>query len=71
MQESEVGPFVTKARTLITELGKLNQLEIFIYLILPTINQTANPPLSQTRLKPSPRLKCKSELFQMKETCTD
>ncbi len=28
-------------------------------------------PVSQTRLKPSPRLKCKSELFQLKETCTD
>ncbi len=27
------------------------------------------PPVSQTRLKPSPRLKCKSELFQLKETC--
>ncbi len=29
------------------------------------------PPVSQTRLKPSPRLKCKSELFQLKETCID
>ncbi len=29
------------------------------------------PPASQTRLKPSPRLKCKSEPFQLKETCTD
>ncbi len=28
-------------------------------------------PVSQTRLKPSPGLKCKSELFQLKETCTD
>ncbi len=24
------------------------------------------PPVSQARLKPSPRLKCKSELFQLK-----
>ncbi len=24
------------------------------------------PPVSQTRLKTSPRLKCKSELFQLK-----
>ncbi len=30
-----------------------------------------SPPVSQTRLKPSPRLKRKSELFQLKETCTD
>ncbi len=29
------------------------------------------PPVSQTRLKPSPRLKSKSELFQLKETCSD
>ncbi len=29
------------------------------------------PPVSQTRFKPNPRLKCKSELFQLKETCTD
>ncbi len=28
-------------------------------------------PVSQTRLKPSPRLKCKSELFQLKRTYTD
>ncbi len=26
-------------------------------------------PVSQTRLKPGPRLKCKPELFQLKETC--
>ncbi len=29
------------------------------------------PPVSQTRLKPSPRLKCNSELNQLKITCTD
>ncbi len=29
------------------------------------------PLVSQTRLKSSPRLKCKSELFQLKETCTE
>uniref|UniRef100_A0A8C2K5Q9 UBC core domain-containing protein n=1 Tax=Cyprinus carpio TaxID=7962 RepID=A0A8C2K5Q9_CYPCA len=29
------------------------------------------PPVSQTRLQPRPRLKCKSELFQLKEICTD
>uniref|UniRef100_A0A671PLW1 Collagen type IV alpha-3-binding protein-like n=1 Tax=Sinocyclocheilus anshuiensis TaxID=1608454 RepID=A0A671PLW1_9TELE len=30
-------------------------------------NYRHSPPVSQTRLKPSPRLKCKSELFQLKE----
>ncbi len=29
------------------------------------------PSVSQTRLKPSPRLKCNSELFELKENCTD
>ncbi len=29
------------------------------------------PPVSQTRLRPSPRLQCKSELFLLKETCTN
>ncbi len=29
------------------------------------------PPVSQSRFKSSPRLKCKSELFQLKGTCTD
>ncbi len=29
------------------------------------------PRVSQARLKPSPRLKCKSELFQLKGNCTD
>ncbi len=29
------------------------------------------PLVSQTRLRPNHRLKCKSELFQFKETCTN
>ncbi len=34
-------------------------------------NEVHLPPVSQTRLKPSPGLKCNSELFQLVETCTD
>ncbi len=43
------------------------------YLYIKLLKQVAKhlPPVSQTRLKTSPRLKCKSELFQLKETCTD
>jgi len=34
MHQSEVGPFVTKARTLITELGKLNYYVIINYKVI-------------------------------------
>ncbi len=39
-----------------------------ILIMKNTVNSTVKyiPPVSQTRLKPSPRLKCKSELFQLK-----
>ncbi len=40
-------------------------------LIMRMSSSAVYVPLRQTRLKPSPRLKCKSELFQLKETCTD
>ncbi len=38
----------------------------FIFLFVKFV--WPNPPVSQTRLQPIPRLKCKSELFQLKKT---
>jgi len=36
---------------------------------ISTVTDNTLTPVSQTRLKPGPRLKCKPELFQLKETC--
>ncbi len=51
-------------------------MTLSLYLETKMLNSLSHilvicPPVSQTRLMPSPRLKCKSELFQLKETCTD
>ncbi len=40
-------------------------------VVLDSVEKDHNPPVSQTRLEPGPRLKCKSEPFQLKETCID
>ncbi len=62
-----------------TSSDYLTQSAVYVHIRLSVIVFTRNqitrkqtvkllPPVSQTRLKPSPRLKCKSELFQLKET---
>ncbi len=40
--------------------------ELYEWLEKLGLNKSVIPPVSQTRFKPSPRLKCKSELFQLK-----
>ncbi len=56
---------ITNVILFIELLYKINKL------ILRDLCFRHHPPVSQTRLKLIPRLKCKSELFQLKETCTD
>ncbi len=62
----------------LNERKRINNADLFSQPPLVIFTKGANisgghciPRVSQTRLKPSPRLKCKSELFQLKETHID
>ncbi len=77
MNEREKERAVTSAsRDYLTQSAVYVQIRLNVIVFTRnqiTRKQTVKllPLVSQTRFKTSPRLKCKSDLFQLKETCTD